>query len=78
MIKAYYKPRWELFLNLTQHAIANGTALDVDAFHQASYAQFSAWQRSETDGGDYPSEPVGDAVGLARAMHAKYSPLVTG
>ena len=70
--------RWALFLNRTRQAIARGEALDVASFHEASYRQFSAWQRSETDGGDYPTEPVGDAVALARAMHAKYAPLVEG
>ena len=59
--------RWALFLNRTRQAIARGEALDAASFHEASYRQFSAWQRSETDGGDYPTEPVGDAVALARA-----------
>jgi alpha-N-acetylglucosaminidase len=76
LIKSYYKPRWELFLNRTQRAIAQGRALDVDAFHEASYQQFSVWQHSETDHDDYSSDTVGDAVALARSMHAKYSPLV--
>jgi hypothetical protein len=49
----------------------------VDSFHEDSYREFSAWQRSETDGSDYPSEPVGDALDLARSMHAKYAPLIT-
>ena len=43
----------------------------------SSYRQFQTWQRLEKAGDlDYPSEPVGDVIALARSMRDKYAPLL--
>ena len=77
LIRSYYKPRWELFLNETvaqleqQHSTK---PFDISAFYNISYAWFSAWQADNTQ--DFATKPSGDAVALSKAMYAKYSPLI--
>ena len=77
LIRSYYKPRWELFLNETLVQLERNHStkpFDISAFYNASYAWFSAWQEDNTQ--VFATEPSGDAVALSKAMYAKYSPLI--
>jgi len=47
LIRSYYKPRWELFLNETLSQLSGGTPskpFDIGTFYTASYNWFNVWQ----------------------------------
>lgn len=73
LIRTYYRPRWELFLNqtLSQLAIDPHAVFDVQQFHTTSYQLFNKWRNGHDE---FVATPQGDSVALTRAAFEKYRP----
>lgn len=71
LMKRFYRPRWERFLDALIRAREAGHALDEEAIRRDIAAAELSWTR-ETDA--FPSEPSGNALEIARKMFEKYGP----
>ena len=69
MLSGFYLPRWQMFFDRVERAMAAGQALDAEAWERDSREWEEQWAR-RTD--PYPMDPRGDAVAIARRLWAKY------
>ncbi|EDO46476.1 predicted protein [Nematostella vectensis] len=69
LVKAYYKPRWELFIDEMVSAIAQGEELDYEAFKKKLLEQETAWTHGKEE---YPDQPSGDSLAAAEFLHNKW------
>nr|XP_011413972.2 alpha-N-acetylglucosaminidase isoform X1 [Crassostrea gigas] len=72
LIKDYYLPRWEIFVNYTLDIMAhnktyNATELDIMIYEKV---EFPFSYRLD----QYPTEPQGDSVAIVKSLHKKYRP----
>jgi len=73
LLTGFYLPRWDMFIERIDRALATGAAFDADAFGQ----DVRAWEEAWTHGTEtYAAEPVGDAVAEARRALEQYGPMV--
>jgi hypothetical protein len=71
MLTGFYLPRWEKFYRALDAVRAGGGEFDAQAFDR----ELQDWERRWADGREsYPTRPRGDAVRIARRLHAKYGP----
>lgn len=70
MIRGFYRPRWEQFIEKLHESLAKQQEFDAESFE----TQIRAWEEEWTRGTEtYPSAPMGDSVATARRMLEKYS-----
>ncbi|XP_062571445.1 alpha-N-acetylglucosaminidase-like isoform X1 [Saccostrea cucullata] len=72
LIKDYYLPRWEIFVNYTMDIMIhnktyNATELDIMIYDKV---EFPFSYRLD----QYPTEPQGDSVAIVKSLHQKYRP----
>jgi alpha-N-acetylglucosaminidase len=73
LLKSYYRPRWEIFLNQTLNQLSGAdpaAAFDVGRFYSSMYAWFAAWQSDDKQ--TFPTKPFGDAVAISQKLYARY------
>lgn len=69
LTKAFYKKRWELFINEVIHAVENNKAFDEKRFHN-KVTQFEwGWTQSREK---YSNKPIGDAVKISKELTERY------
>jgi alpha-N-acetylglucosaminidase len=69
MIRGFYRPRWEQFIEELHKSLANRREFDVESFE----TRIRAWEEEWTHGTEtYPTAPMGDPVATARRMLEKY------
>ena len=69
MLTSFYLPRWQMFLERLDTALAEGKPLDAAANENALRDWEVAWtHRSDR----YPSVPTGDSVAVSRRLWEKY------
>ncbi len=73
LVKDYYGMRWALYVDALGGALRAGKPLDQAAFLAKLAAAEQAWTNADNP---YPDTPTGDAVTVARALRAKYAPLL--
>ena len=73
LLRTYYKPRWELFINQTLAQLKEDpkATFDIGKFYADTYRWFDVWQASDTL--KLASTPSGDPVAIAKEQFAKYS-----
>lgn len=69
MFRDYYLPRWQEFFRRLDQSLDDGTIFDRALFVAEMYAWEEGWCK-RTD--SYPTEPLGDALAVARRMFDKY------
>lgn len=69
LVRAYYKPRWALYVASVADAVKAGKAWDEPAFNRERLALEQRWQRA---GDTFATTPVGDAIAVASALYDKY------
>ncbi|XP_048758638.1 alpha-N-acetylglucosaminidase-like isoform X2 [Ostrea edulis] len=72
LIKDYYLPRWDIFVNYTldimlHNKTYNATELDIMIYDKV---EFPFSYRLD----QYPTEPQGDSVAIVKSLHKKYRP----
>jgi len=73
LVRDFYYMRWRLFVAELGDALANRTPFDYAVFEaKVEVAEYAWCLENKT----YTATPLGDAVGLAAQMLAKYKPLV--
>lgn len=75
LLAGYYLGRWKLYLDAMSQALATGVAPDSNLDQKV--ADFE-WQWARQTGGNFPAQPVGDTVAIARKLYAKYAAALTG
>ena len=72
LIRTYYKPRWELFINQTLATLERSphAQLDVGAFYASMYKWFEAWRDDASL--EYATDAHGDPVVLSEQYLGKY------
>lgn len=71
MMKGFYRPRWERFLERLNQALAAGKQLDMAAWEQ----EMRDWEEQWTHGTEaYATQPTGDSLAMARRLYAKWFP----
>ncbi len=73
LISGFYLPRWERFFRSLDEAMASGRSFDDKAFENTIRDWEVNWTHQTED---YPSEPIGDSVAVARALWAKHGQTV--
>ncbi|XP_074640981.1 alpha-N-acetylglucosaminidase-like [Tubulanus polymorphus] len=76
IVKDYYKPRWQLFVNHLITSLEKGQKYNQSIFVEdvfKSVEQPFTYSRSS-----YPTTPVGSTVPLAQKLYQKYSPYMSG
>ena len=73
LIRDFYLPRWEQFLDRLDRAITEDVSFDADGFDRDMQIWEEAWTHQDQT---YPTTPQGDAVALARRFWAKYRDLL--
>ena len=91
LLRTYYAPRWQLFLNMTLAQLGGSRSttrisadtekheapkFDVQAFQTASFAWFERWREDEALESTYATEPKGDPLKLSQALYTKYSDVI--
>ncbi|MDQ8189805.1 alpha-N-acetylglucosaminidase [Roseibacillus persicicus] len=69
MFSGYYKPRWELLIQMLEKNLEEGTDFDAGAFNQAVREVDFAWTHAQDE---YPSKPTTDPVEEAWRIQKKY------
>jgi alpha-N-acetylglucosaminidase len=69
LLTDFYKPRWEQFFLKIEDELKNGKNLDVGKFSQEIREWEWNWVNRRKD---YPVQPVGDPVMVAREFYSKY------
>ena len=69
LVKTYYKPRWEMFFEAVDEAVAAGEKLEGERFDTLLEAmkdhEYNWWTERP---GDFPSKPQGDPITLVRRI----------
>ena len=76
LMRDYYLPRWQRFIDATLAELKGGIPVDRPALEKQ-------WRSHDlefatTAGGDYATRPHGNFFALSRALYKKYAPLATG
>ena len=71
LIKDFYKPRWQQYFDVLRHKMAIGDRMETTAFEKS--IKDWEWKWVNSTGGNYPEEPVGDAVGVVKGIYKKYA-----
>ena len=71
LLTGFYLPRWQMFFQRLDAALATDQPFDEAAFEQAVRDWEVAWTHARER---HPAQPQGDAVALARTFRAKYAP----
>jgi len=73
MLKGFYKPRWEKFFEEVHSQIKKGQQINQEQFEN----NIKVWEWQWVNGNEqYPEKPVGDPVQTAKALYAKYAPVI--
>ncbi len=74
LMRDYYLPRWQMFIDATLAELKGGTLVDRPALEKQ-------WRNHDlefaTTAGDYATKPHGDFFASSRALYKKYAPLAT-
>jgi alpha-N-acetylglucosaminidase len=69
MLTGFYRPRWQLFFQRADAALAEGKPFDAVACENALRDWEVQWTH-QTD--SYPTAPQGDSVAVSRRLWEKY------
>lgn len=69
LIKGFYKPRWEMFLDELGESLKDNKPFDGKAFEEKVKDWEWGWVNAHNS---YKSQPTGDAVSTAEKMYNKY------
>jgi alpha-N-acetylglucosaminidase len=70
LLDGYYLRRWQFYLDAMSKALEAGTPPDSKIDQRV--ADFE-WQWARQTGGNFPAQPVGDTVAIAKKLYAKYA-----
>jgi alpha-N-acetylglucosaminidase len=70
MLRGFYGPRWTMFLQELDAALASGKPFDGAAFERKAREWEDRWTHTTASG--YAAEPKGDPVAVSRRLLAKY------
>ncbi|TRX49684.1 alpha-N-acetylglucosaminidase [Fulvivirga sp. M361] len=70
LLKTYYKPRWEMFINELRRRLQGAPAQEIDFFNFESKWAAQTWADQS-----YRVEPTGDGIALARKLIRKWGAL---
>jgi alpha-N-acetylglucosaminidase len=72
LLADFYLPRWKMFFERLDTALAEGQAFDAKRFEQ----DVRTWEEQWTHRTDaYPTAPRGDSVAVAKKLWARYRPV---
>jgi alpha-N-acetylglucosaminidase len=71
LLTSFYLPRWQMFFDRLDSALAAGKPFDANAWEQVTREWEEQWTR-RTD--EYPTDPRGDSVAAVRRLWTKYEP----
>jgi alpha-N-acetylglucosaminidase len=73
MLRGFYGPRWAMFVERLDAALAAGQPFDADRFERDVRAWEDRWTHQRgSAAGAYPAEPRGDAVAVSRRLFERY------
>ncbi|XP_078319350.1 alpha-N-acetylglucosaminidase-like isoform X3 [Crassostrea virginica] len=72
LIKDYYLPRWEIFVNYTLDIMAHNMTYNATELDIMMYLKVELPFSYKLD--PYPTEPQGDSVAIVKSLHKKYRP----
>uniref|UniRef100_A0A0B7BFH7 Alpha-N-acetylglucosaminidase n=1 Tax=Arion vulgaris TaxID=1028688 RepID=A0A0B7BFH7_9EUPU len=73
VIADFYKPRWQFFTQYIVELIQNGTYWNTETFGERIMSAVEIpWTFQSFQ---YPTEPVGNSILIAKELHAKYRPV---
>lgn len=73
LIKGFYKPRWQQYVNFLEQSIENGSVADEKAFEKNIKNWEWKWVNSHEK---YRSQPMGDPVRVAEMLFKMYFPKI--
>lgn len=74
LLKGYYIPRWQLFVEMLHISVIDHTKFNETLFAQIVYEKVELPFSNQLD--DYPTEPIGDAYVIATSIHKKYRNMI--
>ncbi|XP_052092193.1 alpha-N-acetylglucosaminidase-like isoform X4 [Mytilus californianus] len=74
LLKGYYIPRWQLFVEMLHISVIDHTKFNETLFAQIVYEKVELPFSNQLD--DYPTEPIGDAYAIATSIHKKYRNMI--
>ncbi|XP_063404456.1 alpha-N-acetylglucosaminidase-like isoform X3 [Mytilus trossulus] len=74
LLKGYYIPRWELFVEMLHISVMDHTKFNESLFAQIVYEKVELPFSNQLD--EYPTEPIGDAYAIATSIHKKYRNMI--
>lgn len=69
----FYAPRWAFYAAHASTAIRDKKPFNTTAFVADVSAAAAAWTTAHLPDSRYPSQPVGDALAVSRALFEKYA-----
>jgi alpha-N-acetylglucosaminidase len=75
LMRDYYLPRWQMFIDATAAELQTGRPMDRSALE--NQMRDYEWKFARATGGEYASKPNGDPFARSRALYEKYSPLTS-
>ncbi|XP_071140479.1 alpha-N-acetylglucosaminidase-like isoform X7 [Mytilus edulis] len=74
LLKGYYIPRWELFVEMLHISVMDHTKFNESLFAQIVYEKVELPFSNQLD--EYPTEPIGDAYAISTSIHKKYRNMI--
>eukprot|EP01061_Rhynchopus_euleeides_P033960 TRINITY_DN5757_c0_g3_i1.p1 TRINITY_DN5757_c0_g3~~TRINITY_DN5757_c0_g3_i1.p1 ORF type:complete len:789 (+),score=233.10 TRINITY_DN5757_c0_g3_i1:42-2408(+) len=74
LLDTYHAPRWQLYSRLVVDALSDGKTLDEETWHVKLIDWYDQWRETNLD---FPTEPVGDTVEVARNLYNTYAPQIS-
>ncbi|XP_076077082.1 alpha-N-acetylglucosaminidase-like isoform X2 [Mytilus galloprovincialis] len=74
LLKGYYIPRWELFVEMLHISVMDHTKFNESLFAQIVYEKVELPFSNQLD--EYPTEPTGDAYAISTSIHKKYRNMI--
>lgn len=72
LVKSYYLPRWQLFINMLNASLYNGSTFNQDEYFDLVFEKVEKPFQNNNE--EFPTEPVGKPVNIAKHLYIKYKP----
>ena len=74
LLKGYYIPRWQLFVEMMNTSMSKHTPFNQSLFDQYVFEKVEILFSYQLD--EYPTQPIGDAYAITDKIHKKYRNVV--
>jgi alpha-N-acetylglucosaminidase len=73
VVSNFFYPRWKMFLDYANNTLLNGETFDQSYINNQMFTELE--QPFTVDQTEFPTEPTGDTIQIARNIHDKWSPI---